>query len=79
MLNLICNSPFFLGKDIDLEQSLAYAQKALKLARKIDDKEKEVEGLLNLGIRLYETADRDSALAYFEEGILQKFIYYSRI
>lgn len=55
-------------KDIDLEQSLAYAQQALELARKINNKEKEVEALLNLGIRLYETADRGSALAYFETG-----------
>jgi tetratricopeptide (TPR) repeat protein len=55
-------------KNIDLKESLTYAQKSLQLAKKIDNKKATVEGLLIVGIILYETSDRDSALAYFEQG-----------
>ena len=55
-------------KDIDTHQSLAYAQKALKLSQQTNDKENEIKAMHTIGILVYDSEKIDSALAYFEHG-----------
>ena len=55
-------------KSIDLNESLVHINNALTLARQIKDKENEAKALYHKGILVYDTAERDSALWYFEAG-----------
>ncbi len=55
-------------KSIDFNQSFVYINNALELTRQINDKEKEAKALYLKGELVYDTAERDSALWYFEES-----------
>lgn len=55
-------------QDIDAKQALFYVQKALKLARQTNDKEKEIKAIHNLGMLMYDSPKKDSALVYFING-----------
>lgn len=52
----------------DLKQAILYSQKALDLSRQIADREQEAIALNNMGLVLYQTADRESSLEYFEKS-----------
>jgi len=54
--------------EIDLNEALTYAQKALNLTQQREDKEQEANALNNMGLVLYETAERPSSLTYFEKS-----------
>lgn len=55
-------------KSIDSKRALTYAQQSLELSQKINDKEKEVIALYNVGSLMYDSPQRDSAIGYFEDG-----------
>jgi len=54
--------------DSDLGKAIDNGQKAIDYSQQIGNKEQEVYALRNMGLVIYETSSRPSAITYFEES-----------